>query len=235
MRNIFVALFVLVLGFVQSAEARDLQFGFHEQPPKVGLSKEIQFLYALKPIGNFEIEATVDLPNLPIIRNFRMGYVAYVGSVPAEWRALTLEWSTADNCSLEHVHVAVGAPYRHNLDTLYNELFSLGFRQAVEKLGVDTCDERKGGRSLRFSFAEEEWTFIQLSEAVSEVGTIRAAVQLNRPGIIRFRFNDVMKTEISNYALTRFLVRRSGADPKKYEAELGLAIQSFLDRHQKKR
>lgn len=225
----------MVLAFVPSVEARDLQFGFHEQPPKTGLPKESQFLYALKSIGSFEIEATVDLPNLPVIPNFRMGYVVYVGSAPAEWHALTIEWSIPGDCSLEHVHVAVGAPYRFRLDVLYDELFSLGFRQAVEKLGVDTCNERRGGRLLRFSFAGEEWTSAQLSEAVSEIGVVRAAKQLNRPGIVRFRFHDVVKTEISNYALTRFLVRRSGADPKKYEEELGLAIKAFLDHHQPKK
>lgn len=232
MSKIFSVLVALML--VWSAQARDLKFGFHETPPKTGLPQEIHFLYSLKQIDTLEVEATVDLPGLPVIRNFRMGYVAYTGSVPNGWHAVTIEWSAGTDCSLVNVHVAVGAPYRLNQDTLYDELFSLGFRQAVEKLGVDTCGQRQSKDPLLFSFAGQSWTYTQLSEAASEIGVIRAAAELKRPSIARSRLDELLKIDIRNYALSRFLVKRSLGDPKRYEAELGLAIQAFLDRHRKR-
>lgn len=175
----------------------------------------------------------IDIPGLPILRDQKVPMIAYdPQKVPERWHGQTAIWYS-DDCSAMFAYVAV----RNDADkaVTHNEAYQVGFEKAIRSLGISLCQSADKSRSniLTFSYGGKSWTDIQLEEAASEIGTIRAAQKLGRPKLIQERFRDVSRTSIENYSLIRFLLKRSSNDPKRYESELGKAIRAFLEQHKK--
>ncbi len=222
-----------VLCLVSSAQAAEIRFNFHLDLPR-GLPSEFRFLYGLEPLYEKELKADVEIPGLPVVPAQRMVYVVYAQPKPNGWESVVVNWYSRDDCSIMDIHVAV-RDKSDQLTVLYNELYQLGFRRAVMRAGVDLCSMEKGRRPIPFQYAGRQWTSDQLEEAVSEIGTIRAAIKLGQPQLIPARFLELMKiSDFEQYELIRFLVRRSRNNPKKYEAEVGLALKSYLVQYVKK-
>lgn len=221
---------VILLCSAFSAQAAEIRFGFHLDLPR-GLPPMYRFLYDLTPVKESEITADIDIPGLPVVHAQRMVYVVYAQPKPNGWEGATFTWYENGDCSIMNVHVAIRAG-NETLPVLYNELYQLGFRRAVIRSGVGLCQAERDKGQLLFSFAGRQWNNGQLEEAVSEIGTIRAAVKLKRPEVIRARYREVMAIDdVEQYRLIQFLMRRAQGDPKQYEADLVLAVKSFLERN----
>lgn len=233
MKNILAALFALTFAFMPGVAAKEIQFAFHLDLPS-GLPIAYRFLYGMKPVAEKEIRTDVDIPGLPVVSNQRMPYVVYSGSAPNGWEGATLTGYTHGNCSIMDVHVAI-RERSDVLPVLYNELFQIGFRRAMIREGVDLCEAKGKERRLRFLYAGREWSGGQLEEAVSEIGTIRALTKLGKTAAIGARFRELSEIQnIDEYRFIQFLVNRAKNDARKYEADLKLAVESFLNSHRKK-
>ncbi len=227
-----VAFLTLVFAIATTAEAGEIQFAFHLDLP-ARLSQDFRFLYRMKQVAEKEVTANVDIPGLPVVSNQRMPYVVYSGVAPNGWEGGTLNWYTGKDCSVMDIHVAI-RDRSDALPVLYNELFQLGFRRAVIRKGVNLCEAEKRKQQLYFLYAGRQWSNDQLEEAASEIGTIRALTKLGKASSIADRFHELAEIQHEQYKFIQFLVRRAQGDPKKYEAELKQAIESFLDRYRKK-
>ncbi len=232
-----VAFLTAVFAFATNAEAGEIQFAFHTEVPLSVILKG-EPAQRLVKVAEKEISADVDISGLPIVRNQRMAYVTYAKPVPDSWLGKTITWyEPSGPCSVVHAHVAIIAGRGEQLVVLYNELFQLGFKRAIERAGIDNwCTRKVKGLDPEktFLYAGRVWTERHLVEASSEIGVMRAAKKLNQPQIVQERFRQAAQHNSDGYALIHFLIKRSGNDPQRYEAELKLAIESFLDRYRKK-